>query len=225
MFRDFINLIFPNNCITCYSSLYKQEKFICLQCKDELPEIFYDADTANPTAKLLTGRVRFNTCLPLYYYQKGGKVQKILKSIKYGNQTELCEYLGKLIGVKLKSFENLCDIDVVIPVPLHPKREKKRGYNQSYFLGLGVSDILNVPIIENAIIRVKDNTSQTDKSREDRWQNVSEIFALSKSISLDNQHVLLVDDVITTGSTIESCCIVLNKVNGIKISIATLATA
>ncbi|MDG2332377.1 MAG: ComF family protein [Flavobacteriales bacterium] len=225
MLRDFINLIFPNYCITCNSSLYKQEKFICLQCKNELPELFYAANTTNPAAKLLTGRTSFNTCLPLYYYQKGGKVQKILKSMKYDNQTELCEFLGSLIGIKLKSFDSLNDIDLIIPVPLHPDREKIRGYNQSYYLGIGIASVLNIDVLEKAIIRKVNNATQTNKSRQDRWQNVNDIFTLSSTTSLINQHVLLVDDVITTGSTVESCCNVLNKVNGIKISIATLAGA
>ncbi|MDC3336812.1 phosphoribosyltransferase family protein [Flavobacteriales bacterium] len=145
--------------------------------------------------------------------------------MKYGNQIELCEFLGSLIGIKLKSFEDLNDIDVIIPVPLHPDREKKRGYNQSYYLGLGIASVLNIDVLEKAIIRKVNNATQTNKSRQDRWQNVNDIFSLSSTTSLSNQHVLLVDDVITTGSTIESCCNVLNKVNGIKISIATLAGA
>ncbi len=225
MLGDFINTIFPENCIGCSRALYKQEKFLCLHCKSELPEAKYDATTNNPASKLLAGRTYFNTCLPLYYYYRGGKVQNIVKEIKYGKQPELAFDMGRRIGLSLASQHNLTDLNAIIPVPLHPKREKKRGYNQSYFLGKGIAEVLEIPILNDRMVRIVNNRSQTDKSRQERWENVNSIFSLKNPEELSGMHVLLVDDVITTGSTLESCCTVLNHVKGIKITIATLATA
>jgi len=225
MLRDFVNTIFPNNCIACSEALYKQEEFICSHCLLALPETTYEATTSNPASKLLTGRTHFNTCIPLYYYQRGGKVQQILQTMKYKGQAELCKHMGKHIGIKLKKYNSLDDITAVIPVPLHPKKQKKRGYNQSYEMAAGISEIINQPVISEVLIRTNDSSTQTNKSRVERWQNVNEIFTLTNTETLKGKHVLLIDDVITTGATIEACCNVLNKVDNIKVSIATLATA
>ena len=225
MLGDFINTIFPENCIGCSRALYKQEKFLCLHCKSELPAAKYDATTNNPASKLLAGRTCFNTCLPLYYYYRGGKVQNIVKEIKYGKRPELALDMGRRIGLSLVSQHSLNNLNAIIPVPLHPKREKKRGYNQSYFLGKGIAEVLEIPIFNERMVRIVNNRSQTDKSRQERWEKVNSIFSLKNPEELSGMHVLLVDDVITTGSTLESCCAVLNHVNGIKITIATLATA
>lgn len=225
MFNDFVNILFPKTCIGCSRALFKQETFLCLHCKSELPEAQYKANTENPASQLLAGRTYFNTCLPLYYYYRGGKVQKIVKEMKYGNQPELAQAMGKMMGRNMVGKFEPDQIHAIIPVPLHPKREKARGYNQSYFLSKGIAEIMEVPVLKDAIKRNVNTSSQTNKSRLKRWNNVSSIFSLQNSECLTGKHILLVDDVITTGSTLESCCTVLNDVEDITISIATLATA
>lgn len=145
--------------------------------------------------------------------------------MKYRGAEELCRYMGKQLGIKLSGYESLSSIDMIIPVPLHPKKQRNRGYNQSTRIAEGISEVLQKPVISNNLVRIEDNTTQTNKSRQERWQNVNEIFALTEVDRLVDTHVLLVDDVITTGATLEACCNVLNKANKVTISIATLATA
>ncbi len=225
MIRDFVNTIFPNNCVCCSEPLYRQEEFVCISCFNELPETDFEANTNNPAAKLLSGLTNFNTCIPLYYYLKAGKVQNILKSMKYKNGAKLCQHMGKQLGLKLQSYPSLQDITSIIPVPLHPKKQKIRGYNQSEMLADGVSAVLDIPVDTDILTRIHDNSTQTNKSRNERWQNVSHIFSLNYMEKITGGHILLIDDVITTGSTVEACCSVLNEATDIRISIATLATA
>jgi len=215
-----LDIIFPNNCEICNCSLTQKEKFICLNCVFDLPFINRHQYQIESLQKLFWGRVDIQSVHSLFNYQKESNTQQILHAIKYKKRTKLGHYMGRMMG---KQLDLTSSLDYIIPIPLHPKKEKERGFNQSLVLALGLQEIIDVKIENSVISRVKINKSQTKFSKYDRWDNVNKIFKLNNPKTLENKHILLVDDVLTTGATIESCAIeILNKVN-CKISIATLA--
>jgi len=161
----------------------------------------------------------------MYFFAKGGKVQHLLHLLKYKGKKEIGEYIGKIYGEDLKKSLFYSDIDVIIPVPLHPRRKRKRGYNQSEIFAKGLSESLVKPYDTRTLIRTYASETQTKKSRFRRWENVKEIFDLKDHQHLINKHILLVDDVVTTGATLEACASMLLKIPGVKVSIATIACA
>jgi ComF family protein len=161
----------------------------------------------------------------MYFFAKGGKVQHLMHQLKYKGKKEIGVYLGTLLGNELKMSPFYADVGVIIPVPLHPKRKRKRGYNQSEMIARGLAQSLDRPYDIHTIVRTYASETQTKKSRFRRWENVKEIFDLKDYQHLINRHVLLVDDVVTTGATLEACATMLLQIPGIKISVATLACA
>jgi ComF family protein len=222
--NDFINLLYPLQCELCDISLNTFEKSICTKCLFELPRTNYHLDTDNEVARMFWGRVDIEHATAWYYFQKGGSVQKLLHRFKYHNRKNIGYDLGCLIGQALGNTV-FNDIDVIIPVPLHKKQFKKRGFNQSEILANGLSKGLNKPVDKTILFRTLSNSSQTNKRRYERWKNVKGIFCLKRSETIKNKHVLLVDDVITTGATIEACVETLKKGNNVKISVFALAKA
>ncbi len=152
-------------------------------------------------------------------------VQQLLHNLKYKGQKEIGFALGKLLGKELKESEALTDIDYVVPVPMYPKKERKRGYNQAWTIAKGVSDSIAKPIEQNSLVKILDTGSQTRLNRWMRWENQQEIFALKNASNYEGKHILLVDDVITTGSTLEACTTLMNRVDGCRVSVATVACA
>lgn len=218
--KSIVDIIYPNDCVICKSHLIHNETYLCLTCRFDLPYINHSQHTVKSLQKLFWGRTEVEKIFALLNYQKGNQTQKILHLLKYNDKTKLAEHFGEKLAHSIDKKEKF---DFIVPVPLHPKKFKIRGYNQSTIISKGIDKVLNIGINEKAIIRNSYNKSQTNFTKYDRWDNVKSIFSLAKPKLLINKHVLLVDDVLTTGATIEACVKELLKVEGCKVSIATLA--
>lgn len=223
MLNDFISLIFPQVCASCSKSLYKNENCICTYCSYHLPKTNYHLYNDNPVSKIFWGRINIFSASAYYNFGKGGNVQRLIHQLKYKGQKDIGLAIGKLYGVELKQSELFNTVDFVIPVPLHAKKKRKRGYNQSEFFAEGLAQSMNVETNFKSLVRVLESESQTRKSRFYRWTNVESIFQLRDEENLKGKHILLVDDVITTGATLEACAQTLLKIPDVKISIATIA--
>jgi len=224
MLKDFISIIFPECCVGCSSLLMKGEKHICSICTLRLPIVAHD-EYEDLIKSRFYGRFNFEHCFSYLKYNKGGLTQKILFSLKYKDNTELGLYFGTLQAHSVKNVGIDKGFDLVIPVPLHKKRLKNRGYNQSDFLADAIGQVLNVPVYKGVITREKYSESFTRKNRLERTDHLSEIFEVKNPEILTGKHILLVDDVITTGSTLEAMAISLNTVGVNRISISSLAVA
>lgn len=222
---DFVGLLFPNLCAACNQHLQKGEKVVCLQCMVELPLTGFHKQADNPIAKRFWGRVPLQGATALYYFTKNGKVQHMIHQLKYNNHQEVGIYMGEHLGRELKKDQQLLDVDLVVPVPLHPQKLLQRGYNQSTAFAQGISQVLDIPVAEDAVRRVSYTESQTRKSREERWLNVKDVFELAQPALVQGKHVLLVDDVMTTGATLEACATQLLSTGNTRVSVATIAMA
>ncbi len=215
-----LDIVFPNDCAICNTHLLHNENYLCLNCRFDLPYINQSQNYQDSLQKLFWGRVNVERVYSLLNYQKGNQTQTLLHLLKYHDKTKLAAYLGERLGAVIP---NPKQFDFIIPVPLHPKKQRKRGYNQSTVIGNGVNQKLNVPLNEKILFRSSHNKSQTNYTKYDRWDNVNTIFKVKKPKLLENKHILLIDDVLTTGATIEACVKELLKSKGCKVSIATLA--
>ena len=224
-FDDFISLFYPSLCAGCSTSLVRGEDVLCLNCMADLPRTNYHYNPENPIFQIFMGRANITLATSFCRFDKGGRLQHILHELKYKGNCEAGHKMGLLFGYDLMQSELFHDIDAIIPVPLHPRKEKKRGYNQSTEICKGLSESMNKPMMTGNLIRVVHTSTQTRKGRFERWENVSGIFKVSKPGLLIGKHVLIVDDVITTGATLEACCEPLLRVAGAKVSIATVACA
>ncbi len=224
MLRDFAELFFPELCITCGNRLVSQEKYVCMQCWFDLPVTRFGDDEENRLARIFWGRVQIEHAVSYFHYQKGSRYQELIHSIKYKGLKELGLLAGRQFGESLKESEVFHAVDVVVPVPLHKRKLRKRGFNQSEWIARGISEALGKPVSAGNLYRKIYSTTQTRKSRFERWQNVEGIFGISDIPSFENRHILLVDDVATTGSTLEACAYEILKIPGTKVSIATLAS-
>ena len=223
MFNDFFNLIFPDLCCACNSALLRNERDICLNCLVTLPKTNFHLNKDNPVNKVFWGRVQIEMAVSFYSFAKKSKVQNLLHHLKYKGVKEVGVTVGTLLGYDLNKSDYFKGIDLIVPVPLHENKFKKRGYNQSEWIAKGVAKSMGVPINLNSLYRKQDSQTQTKKSRYKRWENVDEIFSLSDN-ELDNKNILLIDDVLTTGATIEACAHVLINQN-CKVFVATIAHA
>lgn len=222
---DVYRLFYPKLCGACNTALYKGEQHICFVCSNNLPFTDFEKLKSNPVEKVFQGRIDVAFATSLLYFSRSTKTQNILHQIKYNNRKQLAIYLGNLLGERIKSTHEQLNFDVIIPVPLHPKKLQIRGYNQSSYIAKGIAEVLNIPIAEHIIKRKINTATQTKKTRVERWQNINNAFELNKKIKLNYNHILLVDDVLTTGATIEACANSLNSKQNLKISVATLAMA
>lgn len=222
--QGFAGLIFPRYCAACGDALYTNEKILCMGCHAELPRTGFHHDAENEVAQIFWGRVPAEHVTSFMYFAKGSRFQQILHELKYNGQKEIGITMGRMFGGELKNTP-FSTADMLIPVPLHPSKLKARGYNQSELIAAGISEILHLPLETNLISRAFDTRSQTHKSKYERWENVKDIFRCENPEALKNKHVILVDDVITTGATLEACSSCLLQVEGIKISLVSLAFA
>ena len=218
------HLFYPHNCIGCGSDVIDKENFICLECINDLPYTNFAMHANNPVEKKFWGKVALTSAMSLFYFSKVSIIQNIIHEFKYRGNREAGHYLGRLIGQSLAN-SNRFDVDIIIPIPLFEKKEKQRGFNQAAILCKGISEAMNRVVLQNIVTRIVHTETQTKKHRAERWQNVEKSFSVTKPELLEGKHVLLVDDVITTGSTLEACGSQILKVNGARLSIATLAMA
>lgn len=222
---DFISLLYPKYCFACRDGLVKGEETICSRCMIELPRTQYHVEPENALFKRLNGRIPLSFAFAFFLFRKGGKVQHLLHALKYSNHPEIGVTLGEVYGEELHQANYGEKFNVIVPVPLHASRKRKRGYNQSEEFAKGLSKSLKIPFSGDALERITKTETQTRKTKLKRWQNVNAVFRLKEHDQIANQHVLLVDDVITTGATIEACAQVLLDSGCSSISIASIAYA
>ena len=225
LWDDFISLLFPRLCYACGNQLMRNENLICTECFVVIPRTNYHFIEDNPVAQLFWGRCLIEKAAAFSYYNKGSRIRKLIHNMKYNGIREIGYDLGRLYGLSLKTSGFINDIDIIIPVPLHPVKKRIRGFNQSETISMGIADATHLPVDLKSLARVLVSATQTKRSRYERWTNVEGIFQVLDSQTIMGKHVLLVDDVITTGSTIESCTNELLKIEGVKVSAVALAFA
>ncbi len=222
-FKNIAHLLYPRICAGCGSGLLQDNTLICADCMDELPLTGFYMHRNNPVEKIFRGRLPVITASAHTYFTKDSIVQNILHSLKYAGNREAGINMGRMIGRELKSCEWNKDLFALVPLPLHFKKLKKRGFNQAEMICEGISSVMNVPVLKDVITRRKNTETQTHKSREERWNNIESKFELNKAAGYMDKHMLLVDDVITTGATLEACGTELLKIEGLRLSIAAFA--
>lgn len=222
--ESFIHLFFPHICSGCGSDLVSEESELCMHCIVDLPETNFEKHPGNPVEKIFRGRLPLEHGAAQYYFTRESLMQRLMHRFKYKGDKDLGFQLGRMMGNSLKS-SGYFNIDALVPLPLFPAKEKRRGFNQATILCEGISDTLNVPVLNNIISRPQHTESQTKKGRIERWKNIDGKFELADSGAISNKHLLLVDDVITTGATLEACGSELLKAENVRLSVATLCIA
>ncbi len=225
-FNSISHLLFPQLCNGCGSDLINGHHLICLKCYQRLNETGFASFANNPVEKTFWGRLICSSAMSQYYFAKDSLLQQLIHQFKYKGNKELAHYFGTLMGETLQASLRFQQPDAIVPLPLFPDKEYKRGYNQAALLAEGIAAVLQVPVLYNAVLRTRYTTTQTHKTRMERWQNVEGVFTTAGNTELHQKQVLLVDDVITTGATIEACGnAILEDIPDVKLSIATLAFA
>lgn len=222
---DFLSLFYPTLCAGCQTALVRGEEVLCLECLADLPKTGFEKVRDNPVAQLFWGRAEISLATSFCSFDKGGVMQHLMHQLKYKGSSEVGEKLGQLLGIVLNKSAPYREIELLVPVPLHPKRQHKRGYNQSEVIGKGISQSMEIPLITGNLVRNRYSNTQTSKGRFERWENVKELFGVKHPELFEGKHLLLIDDVVTTGSTLEACAQVLLKIPGTRVSIATIASA
>ncbi|MEJ0031373.1 MAG: ComF family protein [Bacteroidota bacterium] len=223
--EDFIALFYPRVCVACHASLIKGEEVLCTSCLVQLPKTSYHRYDENPVRNRLAGRLPLQFASAFLKFRKGGLVQSLLHELKYNNRPEVGVRIGHLYGLELVDAGMSNSFDVIIPVPLHASRLRKRGYNQSAKFAEGLSEALNIEWEESISLRLEATNTQTRKGRADRWSNVKNAFSVATIDKVEGKRVLLVDDVITTGATIEACGHHLIESGCESLSVACIAEA
>ena len=221
-----VHLFYPRLCYGCSKPLLAEEDILCLNCNVyNLPRTAYHHIADNETAMRFAGRIPAQKATSFAYFTSDGLLQHLLHELKYNDKKEVGLFLGRQLGYDLQQLGWAAGITHIVPVPLHAKKEAARGFNQSAIIAEGLGEVLNIPVADNILRRVRHTESQTQKTREERITNMQDAFALTGSAIQNDAHILLVDDVLTTGATLESCALALLKKPGIKISIATIGLA
>ncbi|RDC65679.1 ComF family protein [Adhaeribacter pallidiroseus] len=227
IFADFISLLFPQECLACQELLARGEKSVCTECRINLPytnsHLLFNSD--NGLLQRFYNKVPVKYAFAYLYFNRSGRVQKLLHALKYKGHEEVGETLGNWYGAELKENNYHQQFDVIIPVPLHTKKLKKRGYNQSDSFAKGLAQMLEVNWQPHILKRTADTSTQTKKTRLERWQNVGQLFTVADPASIQNKRILLVDDVMTTGATLEACALVLLEAGAQEVSVAAIAAA
>ncbi len=223
MLKALFNLIYPKICYACGEAISGGMSNVCISCRAELAFLSIREFENNPIQQLFWGRVNFEKATAFTKFEKNGKVQKLLYALKYKGIKEVGITLGELAALEIGTSNFFNDIDVIVPVPIHAKKKKKRGYNQSHYIAEGIQNITEIPVNLKSIKKELNTASQTRKGRFERFENVSNTFTLLNTSQLKGKHILLIDDVVTTGSTLEACANVLQKIEGVKLSLLTIS--
>lgn len=218
-------LLFPRCCVVCQGPLSRGEKFICTSCLALLPRTNDHLNPEHPTEKFFWGRLSVEKASSFYYHYKGSDYNRIVYKLKYGHCRQIGRMMGRIMASELEKSGFFEGIDLIVPVPLHPKKERRRGYNQSEWIGRGVSEVTGIPLHTGLLIRTVHTPTQTRKTTSERWENVSGIFESVPNEKPEGKRVLLVDDVLTTGSTLLSAAQTLCTNADVKVSMLTLAVA
>lgn len=222
---DFVSLLFPELCAACRENLHANEEIICTNCLYNLPFTNFHERADNIVARQFWGKIKLEAAYALFYFTKGGKIQNLMHQFKYNGVQQIGNMMGNIAGEQLIKNDFFKSVDLIVPVPLHKKRLQQRGYNQSACFAEGLAQKLNAFVELNSLVREVATETQTHKSRFARFENMKEVFFVKNPEQLENKHILLVDDIITTGSTLEACGMELMKIKGIKLSIASIAYA
>jgi len=225
LISDFRQLFFPHYCLGCGSDLLQPNEHLCLQCTTSLPHTGFANMHMNPVEQAFDGRVPFRFAFTEFYFAKGRIVQTLIHQLKYNGNKAIGQYLGMLIGTSLLLSPRISTPDMLIPLPMFAAKEFKRGYNQAAILCKGLADKTGIPLNTHAVARTRATETQTRKHRIERWLNVDGSFTITDSHSLEGKHILLVDDVITTGATLEACAQTILSIPGTSISFAAIAYA
>lgn len=220
-----LHVAFPQVCAGCGTDVVGNDQPLCLRCVDALPQTHFEQYDSNPAANVFWGRLPLAQATAHYYFTKGALLQRLMHQFKYRGNKALGFYLGRLMGTALVRAHRFQSIDALVPLPLFPAKERARGYNQATVLCNGIADVFQKPVLHKSVVRTMSTESQTKKSRIDRWQNMEGRFEITGAAGLSGKHLLLVDDVVTTGATLEACGRALLAVDGMQLSIATLCIA
>lgn len=222
--HDLFDFLFPRYCVLCKEKLLRHETHLCLSCLSQLP---YTQHYRRPVASIeeeLFKRVSYKRAVSLLYFQKGNMTQQLLHILKYQNEPECARFAGKLLAEQLMLNDPMFQtVDYIIPIPLHPHKYKQRGYNQSEMIAEGIASVIHKEVRNNLLLKIKDTRTQTHHTAEIRRKNVEESFRLGDPDALISKHILLVDDVLTTGATIEAAAKCLFQVENLTLSVATLS--
>jgi ComF family protein len=219
-----LHMLFPNVCAGCGNDMIAGNTVLCLKCMDAMPETNFELHPGNPIEKKFWGRLQLNGASAQYYFTRESLMQHLMHQFKYRGNKELGLQLGRMIGDSLNRSGRF-KIDALIPLPLFVSKEKRRGFNQATVLCEGMAEHMHVPVLKDVVVRTQYTDTQTQKGRIERWQNMEGKFVVTQPGAISNKHILLVDDVVTTGATLEACGIELLKANNVKLSIATLCFA
>ncbi len=220
---DLISLLFPRICYACGDRLMKNEELICTVCYVTMPRTNFHLEPGNIVEKTFWGRCMLEKVAVFSIYNKDSRIRKLIHNMKYRGIKEIGFELGRMYGTDLAKSDFLDDVEMIVPVPLHHSKERIRGFNQSIEIARGLSASTGLPVAGDILKRASFSQTQTKRSRIDRWSNVEGIFGVTDYTKIDGRHLLLVDDVITTGATIESCASELLKGNKVKVSVVALA--
>ena len=220
---DFLHLFFPHVCLGCDSDVLNTDDALCAACLNSLPETGFLHTANNTVEKIFYGRLKIENAGSAFYFNKESVIQKLIVQLKYRSNKNAGIFLGKLLGQRIANSKRFDDVDVIIPLPLNDKKLNKRGYNQSMAIVEGITSVWQKSVLENAVTRIAFTETQTHKDRIERWQTMEGVFVVPEADALKDKHVLLVDDIITTGATLEACGSAIVKVPGVKLSIATIA--
>ncbi len=218
-----MHLFFPHNCIGCGTDVLNDENTLCAHCITQLPETNFLSTLNNPVEKLFYGRMQVEQAGSAFYFSKDSLLQNLIEQLKYRENQVAGLFLGKMLGNIINNAKRFDDINAIVPLPLNEKKLFKRGYNQALLLAKGIAEVWQKPVIENAVERILFTETQTKKDRILRWQTMEGVFKVIDASVLKNKHILLVDDIVTTGATLESCGTSILQISNTKISICTLA--
>lgn len=217
-----LHLAFPHVCQSCGTDVVQADHQLCLRCLGSLPVTLFHQHANNPVERMFWGRLPLLTASAQFYFTKESMMQHLMHQVKYRSNKELCKYLGRLMGAALTESHRFQNIDALVPLPLYVTKEKKRGYNQATLLCNGMAERMYIPVWDGCVRRTLHTDSQTKKNRIERWLNMMGRFELANAQQIEGKHILLVDDVVTTGATLEACGRALLEAPGVKLSVATL---
>lgn len=219
----FWRLLFPPRCVVCGTLLGEGEEGICMKCNMVMPRTNFHRQADNSVEQMFWGRFRLERATSYFFYQKGSAFRNILYQLKYYGRQNLGRVMGRFVAAELALSDFFAGIDMIVPVPLHPRRQLMRGYNQSQRIAEGLSAVTGIPVNTGLVVRIRNTQTQTHKSSYERWENMEGVFSLLRPQLFAGKHILIVDDVLTTGATVTACADAFAGVEGIRISVLTLA--